>query len=256
MAYIGNTPEIGFNTLSVQKFNGDGACTQFTVSQPISDPNYLEVLVNNVQQEPYASYNVSSGLITFSEAPSIGANNIQVGLQSTSIVYFNNINAAAQLINSSITGNKIAPSTITVDKLTSNLNLSVIRTVDSANVNTLGIGGNVNIDVQNTSVFFFNASTTANVTFNIRGNTAYRYDAVTPIGSRSTISVAVKHGSTRHTANLYIDGAAQTLYYLANTRPNFQSITNQEINIFTYNIYKTAANAYIVTSSNSLYGLA
>jgi transketolase len=29
-----------------------------------------------------------------------------------------------------------------------------------------------------------------------------------------------------------------------------------EINIFTYNIYKTAANAYVVTSSNSLYGLA
>ena len=97
MAYIGNTPEIGFNTLSVQKFNGDGACTQFTISQPISDPNYLEVLVNNVQQEPYASYNVSSGLITFSEAPSIGANNIQVGLQSTSIVYFNNINGVLEL---------------------------------------------------------------------------------------------------------------------------------------------------------------
>ena len=103
---------------------------------------------------------------------------------------------------------------------------------------------------------FFNANTTANVTFNIRGNTAYRYDAVTPVGTRSTVSIAVKHGTIRHTANLYIDGAAQTAYYLANTQPNYQSITNQEINIFTYNIYKTAANAYVVTSSNSLYGLA
>jgi hypothetical protein len=116
MAYIGNEPEIGFNTLVYQKFNGTGACTQFTISQPISDPNYLEVLVNNVQQEPYASYDVASGLITFTEAPSAGANNIQVGMKSSTIVYFNQI-TSSQLVDGSITGAKLAENTITGNKL-------------------------------------------------------------------------------------------------------------------------------------------
>jgi hypothetical protein len=116
MAYIGNEPEIGFNTLSVQKFNGDGACTQFSISQPISDPDYLEVLVNNVQQEPYASYGVSSGVITFTEAPSVGANNIQIGYKSQSIIYYNQV-TSSQLVDGSIGGVKLIDGSITGNKL-------------------------------------------------------------------------------------------------------------------------------------------
>jgi len=116
MAYIGNEPEIGFNTLSVQKFNGDGACTQFTITKPMSDPDYLEVLVNNVQQEPYASYGVASGLITFTEAPSVGANNIQVGYKSQSIIYYNQV-TSNQLVDGSIGGTKLIDGSITGNKL-------------------------------------------------------------------------------------------------------------------------------------------
>ena len=116
MAYIGNEPEIGFNTTLVQKFNGDGACTQFTITQPISDPDYLEVLVNNVQQEPYASYGVTNGLITFTEAPSVGANNIQVGMKSSTIVYYNQI-TSSQLVDGSIGGTKLIDGSVTGNKL-------------------------------------------------------------------------------------------------------------------------------------------
>ena len=116
MAYIGNEPEIGFNTVFVQKFNGDGACTQFTITQPISDPDYLEVLVNNVQQEPYASYGVTNGLITFTEAPSVGANNIQVGMKSSTIVYYNQI-TSTQLVDGSIGGIKLIDGSVTGNKL-------------------------------------------------------------------------------------------------------------------------------------------
>ena len=116
MAYIGNEPEIGFNTVFVQKFNGDGACTQFTITQPISDPDYLEVLVNNVQQEPYASYGVTNGLITFTEAPSVGANNIQVGMKSSTIVYFNQI-TSTQLVDGSIGGTKLIDGSVTGNKI-------------------------------------------------------------------------------------------------------------------------------------------
>jgi hypothetical protein len=116
MAYIGNTPEIGFNTLIYQKFNGTGACTQFTISQPISDPNYLEILVNNVQQEPYAAYDVASGVITFTEAPSVGANNIQVGMKSSTIIYYNVV-YGSQIVDNTITAGKIQDNSITAGKI-------------------------------------------------------------------------------------------------------------------------------------------
>jgi len=116
MAYIGNTPDIGFNTLIYQKFNGTGACTQFTISQPISDPNYLEILVNNVQQEPYAAYNVASGVITFTEAPSVGANNIQVGMKSSTIIYYSAV-YGTQIVDNTIAGSKFLNNSITSDKI-------------------------------------------------------------------------------------------------------------------------------------------
>jgi len=144
MAYIGNEPEIGFNTLSVQKFNGDGACTQFSISQPISDPDYLEVLVNNVQQEPYASYSVSSGVITFTEAPSVGANNIQVGYKSQSIVYYNQV-TSSQLVDGSITGAKLVENTITGNKLGLNSirgNNIVAGTITGNLIGVLAVSGN------------------------------------------------------------------------------------------------------------------
>ena len=121
MAYIGNTPEIGFNTLTVQKFNGTGACTVFTISQPVSDPNYLEILVNNVQQEPYAAYDVSSGVITFTEAPSVGANNIQVGVKSSTIIYYNVV-YGSQIVDNTITGGKFQDSSITESKFSQSAN--------------------------------------------------------------------------------------------------------------------------------------
>ena len=309
MAYIGNTPEIGFNTLSVQKFNGDGACTVFSISQPISDPNYLEILVNNVQQEPYAAYDVTSGVITFTEAPSVGANNIQIGYKSQSVVYYNQITSSqlvdgsiggTKLIDGSVTGNKLGVTSvsgnnivvgaitgnligvgaisgnnigtgaisannfagggITSNVLASNLSISLTRALESANINVIAPNGNVNIDIANNVVYYFNANSTANITFNLRANTQNTFDSVTTIGQSVTVAMIVKHGTTRHIANVYIDGGlistgSNSIVYLGNTKPNFQTITNQETNIYGYTVLKTAANTYAVFASNSLFAL-
>jgi hypothetical protein len=159
------------------------------------------------------------------------------------------------IVAGQITGNLIAVSSVSSNLLASNLNISLSRVLEQANVNTLGIGGNVNIDVANNTLYYFNANTTANVTFNFRANTQNTFDSITTIGQAMTVAIALKHGSTRHAANLYIDGALQTLYYVGNTRPGSASITNQEINLFSYSVFKTAANSYTVITGNSIFGL-
>lgn len=117
MAYIGNSPGVSNTILGVDRFNGTGACTQFTLTRTTDDANSLEVLVNSIQQDPINSYSVAGGVITFTESPSSGANNITVFYRSTSIISFTNV-TTAQIADGAITLPKMAggvlPSTVAV----------------------------------------------------------------------------------------------------------------------------------------------
>lgn len=159
------------------------------------------------------------------------------------------------IANGTIVTVDLGDQSVTSPKLATNLSISLTRVLEEANINSIGIGGNVNIDVANSTVYFFNANTTANVTFNLRANTQNTFDSITSIGETTSVAIAVKHGATRHTANLFIDGVLQTLYFAGNTRPGSASISNQEINLFNYSVFKTAANVYTVITGNTVFGL-
>ena len=159
------------------------------------------------------------------------------------------------IANGTIVTVDLGDQSVTSPKLASNLNISLTRVLEEANINSIAVGGNVNIDVVNSTVFFFNANTTANVTFNLRANTQNTFDSVTTIGETTSVAIAVKHGTVRHEANLSIDGVRQTLYYAGNTRPSNVAITSAEINLFSYSVFKTAANTYTVISANTVFGL-
>ena len=108
MAYLGNSPGVGSFIVSTERFNGTGSCTQFTITQTgIQDANAIEVLVNSIQQDPINSYSVANGVITFTEAPSSGANNIIVTYRATTVITYNNVNTS-QIVDGAITATKIA----------------------------------------------------------------------------------------------------------------------------------------------------
>lgn len=111
MSYLGNQPGVTNFIFGVDRFNGSGACTQFTLTRTINDANTVEVLVNSIQQDPINSYSVSGGVITFTEAPSSGANNIVVFYRATSVISFTNV-TTAQINDGAVTLSKIAPGVI------------------------------------------------------------------------------------------------------------------------------------------------
>ena len=121
MAYIGNNPDAIQNSIEITRFNGNGACTEFQIPQDVDDAKAIEVLVNSVQQDPDNSYSVTNGLITFSEAPSVGTNNVTV-LRRTGLTYTRtqidsgdilpNAVTTIAIANNSITSDKIAPGTV------------------------------------------------------------------------------------------------------------------------------------------------
>lgn len=78
MAYIGNTTQNQSFVPTVDYFSGDGSTVAFTLSHPVGSVYELEVVVNNVQQNPSSAYTVNGSTITFTSAPSSGTANIYV----------------------------------------------------------------------------------------------------------------------------------------------------------------------------------
>jgi len=116
MAYIGNSPDAIQNSIEITRFNGNAACTQFQIPQDVDDAKAIEVLVNSVQQDPDNSYTVTNGLITFSEAPSVGTNNVTV-LRRTGLTYTRTQIDVGDILPNAVTTIAIADGSITAAKI-------------------------------------------------------------------------------------------------------------------------------------------
>jgi len=154
-----------------------------------------------------------------------------------------------------ISANNFAGGGITSNVLASNLTISLARAVETANIVPSAVGEiTYNIHVGNSAVYFFSANTTGNITFNLRANTQNIFDSITSIGQSVSVAMIMKHGSTRHSAALQIDGTPQTLYYAGQTAISYtQTLTQQEFNVIGFNVLKTASNTYTVLAANTLY---
>ena len=78
MSYIGNTSTTQAFTPAVDFFSGTGSATAFTLSRPVASVAQVQVVIDNVAQNPSSAYTVSANTITFTSAPLSGTNNIYV----------------------------------------------------------------------------------------------------------------------------------------------------------------------------------
>jgi hypothetical protein len=154
MSYLGNSPELNSFVNSVEKFNGSGACTQYTLTRSISDPTYIEVAVGGVILTPSDAYTVTSGLITFNTPPALGTNNIVVIYRTGTTIAYNQISSSQILANSitstglapsSVTNSKLAAGSITGDKLTAGVissNSIVLNAITTNLIASQAVAGN------------------------------------------------------------------------------------------------------------------
>ena len=82
MSFIGNTPQTSTFSSGADQFNGNNSDLNFTLSREIYNVNDIEVLVENVQQDPFTAYTVSGTTLSFTEAPPTGTGNIVVTYRS------------------------------------------------------------------------------------------------------------------------------------------------------------------------------
>ena len=93
MAYIGSTPSTQTFQPAVDYFSGDGTTTTFTLSRVVYNTTQIQVVVNNVMQNPGTAFSILNNTITFTSPPSSGGSNIYV-------YYTSQINA--QAVNSAV----------------------------------------------------------------------------------------------------------------------------------------------------------
>jgi hypothetical protein len=155
-----------------------------------------------------------------------------------------------------IGSNRIANTAVSTPKLGSNLHISLTQVFETGNVYSTAVGGNVNIDIENNTLYFFSSNTTANVTFNFRANTQNTLDSQLNIGQTVTSAILLKQGATRYRANVYVDGTLQTPWWLGNSAPSFATTQQESIDVYSFSILKTAANAYTILASNANFQLA
>jgi hypothetical protein len=186
---------------------------------------------------------------------------------------------AADIADLSVTGPKIgtgavsannfAGGGITSNVFAPNLSLTITRTNETTNLFSTAPSGNLNIDVANTTLYYFTSNTTANVTFNLRANNTNTFDSIVGIGETVTVTIMLRHSTTsggRHAANVYIDGGlittnrsnpdqagANNIFYAGNLVPVYAATipgTGIEMNMFNISVFKRAANTYTVFTSN------
>ena len=158
-----------------------------------------------------------------------------------------------RIANTSITTSKIVDGAVVSNDLASNINLSIIRVQETANIYTTAVGGNVNIDIGNNTVYFFTSNTTANVTFNFRANNSNggNLDSLLSIGQSVSSAILLKQGATKYRANVYIDSRLQAPLWLGNSAPGFATTQQESVDTYSFNIIKTAANTYTILAANS-----
>jgi hypothetical protein len=218
MSYLGNEPGVGSFIVSTERFNGTGACTQFTITQTgISDANAIEVIVSSVQQDPINSYSIASGVITFTEAPPSGTQNIIVTYRATTVITYSNI------LNS-----QIADGTITASKLASG-------TLPTATANSAAIYANGAFIQANTPSYIANsAASYANSAFSVANN---------------GVGIDVTQNTNITSAAAYANGA----FTQANTDVTNISITSGTYgNAAYYPIITVSANGRVNTVSTQV----
>ena len=140
MAYIGavapgyDPTRASVPQLDAERFNGDASTTAFTLTRQVSSPTDINVIVENVLQEPTIAYSVNGYTLTFTEAPGTGTNNIYVVYRASAVSNY------AYVPDGSITYAKLANNIrqFTVDTFTANGTGSTIALTETpASANSL-----------------------------------------------------------------------------------------------------------------------
>jgi len=138
--------------------------------------------------------------------------------------------------------------TLTTPVLTS---YSAIQALfETATVTSSAPTSTTNFDVISQAVQYYTTNSSANFTFNIRGNSSTTLNNIISIGQSATIALLVTNSTTAYyPSTIQIDGTSQTVKWQNGTA--ISSGNASAIDVYTFTVIKTAANVYTVLGSQT-----
>jgi hypothetical protein len=166
MAAIGNSPTQQAFTPAIDYFSGNGSTTAFTLSRPVASVAQVQVVIDNVAQNPSSAYTVSANTITFTSAPLSGTNNIYVYYTSpiTQVIAPSQGTVqTAQLGN--ITNIASGNSSLTLQTGSGNTTAVTVDTSQNVGIGTTSPTGKLNIKNSTNTTLTIQGDTSAGSTF-------------------------------------------------------------------------------------------
>ena len=128
--------------------------------------------------------------------------------------------------------------------------LKVHEAFEKATVIAGAANATSNLDIKTSTVYLFTTNSGASWTHNIRGDGSTSLNSVMDIGQSIVVAVMSKQNNTSYyTANITIDGAAQTEYFTGGPPGSGQSTTGYDGYFWT--IIKTADAAFTVLATQT-----
>jgi hypothetical protein len=272
MSFLGNRPDsFQYGSTAYDHFSGDGVTTTFNLSRQVSANGDIQVVVNNVIQDPGVAYSVSNlTTLTFTGAPTAGTNNIYVVYRQ--FVQSGIAPGANTVTMSAIAANTIQPwqlsnsllnplvSTFTGDGSTVAFTLTQAAvSSNSCYVTVDGItqGSPANYST-NGATLTFTSAPAANSTIRVVQNSVVGTSIVPVDGSVTNTKLASNltlKGNTSFGTNITVPGlgyfGANTGLTLANPLSVFTGNTNGYVQVQTQNQSNgtTASTDFVVTNN-------
>jgi len=112
--------------------------------------------------------------------------------------------------------------------------------------------GTLNIDLDDSTAWYYTSNNSANWTFNIRGNGSTTLNSMLDVGDSITIAVLMTNGASAYYPTAHqVDGSAVTVKWQGGTAPTLGN--SNAIDVYTYTIIKTANATFTVIGSQTKY---
>jgi hypothetical protein len=250
MAYIGavapgyDPTRASVPQLDAERFSGDATTTAFTLTRQVVSPTDIDVIVENVTQEPTVAYSVNGYTLTFTGAPGSGTNNIYVIYRASAVSNY------AFVPDGSITYAKLANNIrqFTVDTFTANGTGSTVALTEApASANSLIVSVDGVIQTAPTNYTLSGSTITFTGVPDSGANVVIKH-----IGFRTTSTVTALQASSV-TATEIADGAITNakIVSVANTKITGNIVSSQITSVANTQITGNITSSQITSVANT-----
>tara|TARA_B100001057_G_scaffold494697_1_gene591822 strand:- start:391 stop:1269 length:879 start_codon:yes stop_codon:yes gene_type:complete len=224
MPYLGQKPKESFDAAISQTITGTGA-TSYSLTRAVNNPEELEVFINNVQQQPTASYTVSGSTITFDEAL-LSSDSCYVVFRS--VTQTTRSVSTATINDDAVTSAKIASNAVTVGKLATSGTLPALN------------GSALTSVIPEGPAFYANLSANQNLSSNVTTTLAFAAEGYDTDGCYNNTGSTVTLNGISTPAYSFAPNVAGYYSIHLQTRP--QVLTSKQV-AYVFTIRKNASTS-------------